>query len=245
MKCPNCNQAFCWLCGVAIDDTPFPAHFQWWYVGGCPNMQLNEEINPSRAAVLRAKLLSWIETLILGPLTFGATVISFFACPCVVLGFSCFNRTETDTFSRKIVRLFQECMTSWGMFWISVLFFFPLFTICGVLVFAAAAFIYPFYATVRICNGQVPCPDFIMACMKNFCSRLGNCCVRCLPRRCFGNQEKYRPVDINIPPEHLASTTTNTTITTNVTADNTEATNPENPEKLALDSSAVEVVIQS
>jgi IBR domain, a half RING-finger domain len=31
MKC-QCGQAFCWLCGEAIDDAIFPAHFQWWNI---------------------------------------------------------------------------------------------------------------------------------------------------------------------------------------------------------------------
>ncbi len=171
-------------------------------------MQLNEEIAPSRAAVLRAKLLSWIETLILGPLTFGATLVSFFACPCVVLCISCTNLTESDTFSKKLVRLFQECMTSWGMFWISALFFFPLFTICGVFVLAALSIMYPGYAIYRICQGKVPCPDAVINWCKACFSRCKLCCSRMFSCCFCESRSNYRPVDLKIPPPQTPTTST-------------------------------------
>ena len=41
MKC-QCGVAFCWLCGKQIEDSLFPAHFQWWNPSGCSNLQVTE-----------------------------------------------------------------------------------------------------------------------------------------------------------------------------------------------------------
>eukprot|EP01031_Cornospumella_fuschlensis_P033225 gene33225-40199_t len=38
MKC-QCGASFCWLCGQQVDDSIFPAHFQWWNPNGCANLQ--------------------------------------------------------------------------------------------------------------------------------------------------------------------------------------------------------------
>ena len=46
MKC-QCGAAFCWLCGKQIEDTIFPAHFQWWNPTGCSNLQVLPPRHPS------------------------------------------------------------------------------------------------------------------------------------------------------------------------------------------------------
>ena len=56
MKCTKCGVHFCWLCNRRVDSGTFPSHFQWWNVGGCPNMQMNESIEPSRLEVTRSKV---------------------------------------------------------------------------------------------------------------------------------------------------------------------------------------------
>jgi hypothetical protein len=40
-QCPNCQTPFCWICGKAVDDSIFPAHFQWWNLTGCANLQVS------------------------------------------------------------------------------------------------------------------------------------------------------------------------------------------------------------
>jgi hypothetical protein len=47
MKC-QCGAAFCWLCGKQIEDTLFPAHFQWWNPSGCSNLQVNLRENEEK-----------------------------------------------------------------------------------------------------------------------------------------------------------------------------------------------------
>jgi hypothetical protein len=55
MKCTKCGVHFCWLCGKVVDSGTFPAHYQWWNLNGCPNMQMNQSIEPSRAEVSRVR----------------------------------------------------------------------------------------------------------------------------------------------------------------------------------------------
>ncbi|KAJ1442641.1 hypothetical protein B484DRAFT_442067 [Ochromonadaceae sp. CCMP2298] len=62
MKC-QCGVAFCWLCGAAIDDALFPAHFQWWNPSGCSNLQMNESDEPSGGARVFARILGGCQLL--------------------------------------------------------------------------------------------------------------------------------------------------------------------------------------
>jgi hypothetical protein len=66
MKCPQCNAAFCWLCGSQIDDVVFPPHFQWWSGSKCSNLQMNEAIEPTRWVLFVARLTSICELVLLG-----------------------------------------------------------------------------------------------------------------------------------------------------------------------------------
>ena len=84
MKCTNCSKAFCWLCGKEIDDSIFPAHFQWWNPGGCSNMQMNEAAEPSCCVVFCARLTAALQFIILGPVVAVSTVVSLLLCCCLV-----------------------------------------------------------------------------------------------------------------------------------------------------------------
>lgn len=53
MKCPQCGSHFCWLCGKQVDGSSFPAHFQWWNLNGCPNMQMQESCDAPPASHIR------------------------------------------------------------------------------------------------------------------------------------------------------------------------------------------------
>eukprot|EP00518_Triparma_eleuthera_P015801 CAMPEP_0197563102 /NCGR_PEP_ID=MMETSP1320-20131121/28128_1 /TAXON_ID=91990 /ORGANISM="Bolidomonas sp., Strain RCC2347" /LENGTH=227 /DNA_ID=CAMNT_0043124883 /DNA_START=39 /DNA_END=719 /DNA_ORIENTATION=- len=103
MKCTKCGVHFCWLCNAQVDSGTFPAHFQWWNVGGCPNMQMNESIEPSRWEVTRGKLLAIFQIAFLGPPSFALTVASSILC-CLCLP------AMGDYASER----FENCMSLWG-----------------------------------------------------------------------------------------------------------------------------------
>ncbi len=53
MRCHACGSHFCWLCGKLVDGGTFPSHYQWWNLGGCPNMQIQESAEPPPASHVR------------------------------------------------------------------------------------------------------------------------------------------------------------------------------------------------
>ena len=83
MKC-TCGQAFCWLCGKPIEDTIFPAHFQWWNPSGCSNLQMHNSVEPSAFSRTAAKVFTCVELILLGPLTFLSTLLSLLLCSCCI-----------------------------------------------------------------------------------------------------------------------------------------------------------------
>ena len=81
MKCPRCSQAFCWLCLTKIDDSVFPAHFQWWNATGtCSNLQMDEAVEPSAATRHIASLLMVVQIIILGPFVLVSTLATVLCC---------------------------------------------------------------------------------------------------------------------------------------------------------------------
>ena len=81
MKCPHCSQAFCWLCLTKIDDTVFPAHFQWWNATGtCSNLQMDEAVEPSAATRHLASLLMLVQIVVLGPFVLVSTLATVLCC---------------------------------------------------------------------------------------------------------------------------------------------------------------------
>lgn len=148
------------LCGKQIDDALFPAHFQWWNPSGCSNLQMNEAVDPSTTARCCAKILTILQLIILGPLTLTSTIVSSLLClPCIAT----YMRTE----DRNITPwdMFSNCLSSWGIFWMVVLFALPiglaLLALAAGLVLALGIACYPFYAIARMAMGQYPWPDWV------------------------------------------------------------------------------------
>ena len=84
MKCTYCQQCFCWICGVAVEDAVFPSHFQWWNAMGCANMQMAEEVVPTRRSIIYARVTALLQTIIFGPLCLVSALLSFMFCfPCI------------------------------------------------------------------------------------------------------------------------------------------------------------------
>jgi len=127
IKCSFCGATFCWLCGKEVEDAVFPAHFQWWNPSGCANLQMNELDEPTASARTMARLISYAEMLILGPLAAASTLASLVLCSCFV---PCMVRQQpnkpTESLPRRIAFLLGQCMSGWGMLWIGLLFMLPL-----------------------------------------------------------------------------------------------------------------------
>lgn len=121
MKCPRCGTFFCWLCLQQVDGGTFPAHFQWWNIkNGCANMQMQENVKVERGELIRAKILSIFQIIVLGlpsaALSFGCLI----AClPCA----SAFGENWSSRFS--------GCMSMWGNF-LTMLLVIPVFLVIAV-----------------------------------------------------------------------------------------------------------------
>jgi len=124
MKCGSCNTHFCWLCGEIIDDGAFPAHFRWWNLKGCANMQLDESLEPKRCTIVGARLLSIFQILVLGIPSLVLTLMCMILCPCFIPGCGNTNR-------ERVV----NCFSFWGSFLSSMLVL-P-FTCVGMLLLSA------------------------------------------------------------------------------------------------------------
>jgi len=178
MKCTQCGQAFCWLCGKGIDDDVFPAHFQWWNPSGCSNLQMNEEIEPSSAARFMAKALSFIELIVLGPIALLSTMISLILCCCCIPKLlNCQKQQEGKR--TRCTQLMSHCMSGWGIFWIGILVVLPLSLIILAVMVGVAIISYPFYACVRVYRGFYPWPDELTRCVRINYNRCRCCSIMC------------------------------------------------------------------
>ena len=155
MKC-RCGAAFCWLCGKEIDDDMFPAHFQWWNPGGCPNMQMDEATNPPLRTRIIARLMAFGQLIVLGPITFASTLLSSLLCfPCIVYKINSDIRDSNGrkTFCSQLRTMLTGCMSTWGLIWLVLLIFVPAAVLCGSIaagiVIGVCALIYPCYAVYR------------------------------------------------------------------------------------------------
>lgn len=135
MKCSSCNTSFCWLCSEIIDDGPFPDHFRWWNVSGCPNMQLDESEQPKTCTLVCARVLSVLQLLFLGVPSVALAIISMLVCPCMMPG------CGSNMRGRVI-----NCVSFWGSF-LSSLIMLP-FTFLGMLLVAS---LYCFAAAITFC----------------------------------------------------------------------------------------------
>ena len=118
MKC-RCGTAFCWVCGNAVSDETFPVHFQWWNVHGCTNMQMinDASLNPPRYVIYFARLRSFAQIIIFGPITLISALLSVILCPCCL-----FRRRER---SRTFSEIFSSLLTFWGMVYMMLIFGIP------------------------------------------------------------------------------------------------------------------------
>jgi len=135
IKCSSCGTHFCWLCSTIVDDGPFPDHFRWWNLSGCPNMQLDESIEPMRCTVIGARIISVLQLLILGIPALALSLASMLVCPCLLPG------CGTNMRERVI-----NCVSFWGSC-LSTLIMLP-FTILGMFLVAS---LYCFVALISCC----------------------------------------------------------------------------------------------
>jgi len=137
MKCTKCGVHFCWLCNQQVDGGTFPSHFQWWNVNGCPNMQMNESIEPSKAEIGRSRALAILQIVLLGPPSAVLTVASSIVCCC------CLPAMGDDSSER-----FESCMSLWGNL-LSVLVMIP-FILVGLALVPVWCIFFTLFECLRI-----------------------------------------------------------------------------------------------
>ena len=136
MKCPSCNTHFCWLCGAVVDDGAFPAHFRWWNLKGCANMQLDESDQPTSCTKWGAKILSILQILVLGIPAVALTIVTCIICPCFVPGCGRSARERVmnmvSFWGSALSTLIMLPFTCLGMLLVSLLYFFVATITCFV-----------------------------------------------------------------------------------------------------------------
>lgn len=89
----------------------------------------------------------------IGPLTVLSTIISsILCCSCLIMKIN-FKNKNYDEIIEKLQGFFSNCMSSWGLFWMVILFFLPLFIILAIGALISAIIflflLYPFYCIIR------------------------------------------------------------------------------------------------
>lgn len=139
MKCPHCEQAFCWLCLEPIGTEVFPAHFQWWNAASpCANLQMDDAEVPTESTRSAATFWMVIQMIVLGPLSVVCTALTLLVFGC------CVPRVRLREF-------LANCMSNWGMFWMFMLVLLPLCSVVlgfGLAIFLMCLLIVPFYHLV-------------------------------------------------------------------------------------------------
>lgn len=166
MKC-KCGVAFCWLCGKQIDDTVFPAHYQWWNPSGCTNLQMNDEVEPSSCMRAAAYIAAVVQMIIFGPITFVSAMVSSCLCaPCLVAKL---RRDRPASLRAYVQENASACMTGWGVFWMILILVIPLALAVGGAVAAIAvgvcAALSPCYCVYRIARRKSPLPSWLARCL--------------------------------------------------------------------------------
>jgi len=156
IKCSFCGGTFCWLCGKEVEDTVFPAHFQWWNPSGCSNLQMHEGDEPSAFARLLARALAVVEIIVLGPLSAVSTLASLVACCCCVPSLTAQHpERRVVPWSARFLSLIGHCMSGWGMIWLGILFIAPC-VILTTLVFLVFRLFYFFFFCARTRHTPAP-----------------------------------------------------------------------------------------
>jgi len=124
MQCPKCQTYFCWLCLKVVDDGMFPAHFQWWNLGGCPNLQMHEDEEISPRALCLTRIASFIQIIVIGLPSLILTGVTVMICPCCFFG-------ESEQLADQRM---QRCFSMWGNILTAVLLA-PFIFVCAVISF--------------------------------------------------------------------------------------------------------------
>lgn len=166
MKC-KCGVAFCWLCGKQIDDTVFPAHYQWWNPSGCTNLQMNDEIEPSSCMRAVAYIAAVVQMIVFGPITFVSAMVSSCLCaPCLVAKL---QRDRPASLRAYVQENASACMTGWGVFWMILILVIPLALAVGgavaAVVVGVCAALSPCYCVYRIARRKSPLPSWLARCL--------------------------------------------------------------------------------
>lgn len=103
MQCPKCQTHFCWLCLAVIGSDMFPAHFQWWNLAGCPNLQLHEGTTLSSRAMCVSRLVSVLQILFIGIPSIILMVVTVILFPCCFMG-------KNGLVDQRM----QDCISLWG-----------------------------------------------------------------------------------------------------------------------------------
>lgn len=103
MQCPKCQTHFCWLCLAIIGNDMFPAHFQWWNLAGCPNLQLHEGTTLSSRAMCFSRVVSFLQIIFIGIPSVILMVVTVILFPCCFMG-------KNGLVDQRM----QDCISLWG-----------------------------------------------------------------------------------------------------------------------------------
>lgn len=112
---------------------------------------MNDAAVPSTCARFCARLLSVVQIIVFGPITLASTLTSsVICCGCLVLKLRMGDDGCTFTATQQLL---STCMSSWGFFWMIILFFLPLILAFGsvavVAIGVGGLITYPCYAFMR------------------------------------------------------------------------------------------------
>jgi ABC-type multidrug transport system permease subunit len=112
---------------------------------------MNDSTEPTACARILARLLGIVQIIVLGPITLASTLTSsLLCCSCIVLKL---RAGESGITWPATQQLLSTCMSSWGIFWMALLFFIPLMIAlggaAGAVIAAGMIVTYPCYACMR------------------------------------------------------------------------------------------------
>ena len=153
MRC-MCGTAFCWLCGKEVDDDTFPKHFQWWNANGCSNMQMDNNVEPTRASIICARISTILQLIVFGPITFITSVIALCLCCCCIKHLwvppvDTRPNAPPSTCYTRLVEVFSGCLTGWGMVYMFLLVGIPICVLGGPFFLVTFLFLCMAYAIKR------------------------------------------------------------------------------------------------
>ncbi len=151
------------MCGKAVDDAVFPAHFQWWNPAGCANMQMSEAVDPSAGTIAWARTTACLQCIAVGPLALCSTIAGLACCVCCIP-----KLVDGPVSVESVKRLFFSCLSGWGFFYLTLFVIIPLVILVAVLFVTIYIACFPVVAIVRIMYGMNPCPDAVVTRLRSF-----------------------------------------------------------------------------